>query len=139
MFYIPKHFKIYELVDRDTFNQYGIMALRFFNPLALQMIEGIREYFGAPVKINDWFWGGKFHWRGLRTKWCEVGSDYSMHRFAGAFDFDIKGLSAHEARKRILDDKDHPLLKNINCLEDKVTWVHADVRNVDNRILVVNP
>lgn len=139
MFYIPKHFKIYELVDRETFSRYGTRAFQFFNPLALEMIDGIREYFGASVTVNDWFWGGKFQWRGLRTKWCEVGADYGMHRFAGAFDCDIQGLPAHEARKRILDDKDHPLLKNINCMENQVNWVHADVRNIESRILLVDP
>lgn len=137
--YIPKYFRVYELVDKATYYQFGFKAFQFFNPLALQMIDGVREYFDAPVTINNWISGGDFQWRGLRTKACEVGGDYSLHRFGGAFDCDIKGLSAHEARKRIMADKDHPLLKNINCMEDGVNWLHIDVRNIASRILIVYP
>lgn len=43
-----------------------------------------------------------------------------------AFDFDVKGLSAEEARASILRNQTSPLLANVKRLEGGVNWVHAD-------------
>ena len=121
-----KHFQLNELVDRTTFEKYGQQCWQFFPKEALEMLDGIREFFKSPVTVNNWHIGGQYQFRGWRPVWSNVGAPQSMHRKGGAFDCDIQGLTAEEARQNILADKDNPLLKNIMRLEDGVSWLHTD-------------
>ena len=139
MFYKCKHFQISELVDKATYNKLGEQAWMLFNPTALIALDGIREYFGSAVYVNDWSSSGVFQFRGFRSMTCNTGATYSQHRFGNAFDCDVKGLSANSARKQIVDDMDSPLLEFITCLESDVNWVHFDCRNIEERILMVKP
>lgn len=144
-FYQCKHFRIYELVDPITHSRFGERSWMFFHPPALKMIDGIWEFFNdyrgikTTVIINDWYWGGRFQWRGLRTPDCTIGGNLSQHRLASAFDQDIEGVPAEEARKIILANQNHRFLKLINCIEADVNWLHADTRNVKDRISIVYP
>lgn len=143
--YLCNHFKIYELVDKATLDRFGFRAWMLLNPIALQALDGIREFFtdlrgkDTPVTVNNYHAGGPFQFRGLRPKSCTVGAEYSQHRLGNAFDCDIKGLSAEEARREILANKDNPLLININCIEAGVNWLHFDCRNIPDRIRIVHP
>jgi len=137
--YRCKFFKIYELVDRFTHERFGEEAWQFFNPIALISLDGIREFFNAPVTVNNWFWGGSLQFRGLRPVYCTIGATYSQHRFGNAFDCDVKGVSAEEVRKTIIDNKDHELLRHITCIEADVDWLHFDCRNIPERIKLVKP
>lgn len=139
MHYIAKHFSIEELVDRATFEQFGQKAWMFFSPIALRQLDNLRDYFGEPVTINNWKQGGQFQFRGFRPRAYSLGGEFSQHRLGNAFDLDVKGMAASAVRQEILTHKDHLLLKDINCLEDKVNWVHFDCRNCLERILVVQP
>ena len=139
MFYRPKHFQTWELVSPDVHEKFGDQAWMFFNPSILISLDGIRDYFGKPVTVNNWKQGGSFQWRGLRPRGCDVGAEYGMHRFGGAVDLDVKGLTAEEVRQEILKNKDHEKFRLINCLEGKVSWVHMDTRNILQRILIVYP
>lgn len=139
MFYRCNHFGIWEIVDKSTYEKFGEQAWQFFNPAILISIDGVRDYFGKPVTVNNWRDGGQFQWRGLRPLSCDVGAAYGLHRFGGALDFDVKGLTAEEIRQEILKNKNHEKFKLITCLEGNVSWVHADVRNIQNRILIVYP
>ncbi|MDO9535084.1 MAG: hypothetical protein Q7J85_07070 [Bacillota bacterium] len=137
--YKCKHFKIYELVDPVTYKRFGDEAWMFLNPLILMAADGIREYFGVPVTINNWHWGGEFQWSGLRTVFCTIGGKWSQHRFANAIDCDIKDIPAEEARQRILANQNHPLLQHITCIEASTNWLHIDSRNIKDRIRIVYP
>lgn len=139
MFYKCQHFDITELVDKETFNKFGESAWMFFNPNVLMAIDGIRKFFNVSVTVNNWKSGGQFQWRGLRTLNCTDGGSYSQHRLGAAVDCDVKGKTAEEVRQVILKNKEHEYFKYINCIEDKVNWVHIDVRNINNRILIVQP
>ncbi len=135
-----KHFILQEIVPPDVFKRFGARAWMFFSPEALTMIDGLRTYFGRPVTVNTWHRGGNFSLRGFRPMNCSVGAEFSQHRLGRAFDCDIVGVSAQEARQEILTHQDDPLLLPIRCIEDKVNWLHIDCRNIDRRrILVVTP
>ena len=144
-FYKCQHFRIYELVDPETHRRFGERAWMFFNPKALRMIDGIWEFFNdyrgqkTVVKINDWYWGGQYQWSGLRTLDCTIGGDLSQHRLANGFDCKIGGVPAEEARQVILANQDHKYLQYITCIEADVDWLHADSRNIRDRILLVYP
>jgi hypothetical protein len=189
--YICRHFKIYELVDEKTFDRYGLRAWEFFNPQALRALDNLREFFAAPVTVNNYHSGGPFHFRGLRPRSCgngaelsqhirtldnlreffgaqvtvnngaefsqhiraldnlreffgaqvkvNVGAEFSQHRLGNAFDCDIKGVPAEQARQVILDQPDHPQFALINCIEGNVNWLHFDCRNIPDRIRIVYP
>lgn len=137
--YLPRHFKIYELVDKATFDRFGLQAFMFLNPLALQALDGIRDFFDAPVTVNNYHAGGSFQFRGLRPRSCGIGAEYSQHRLGNAFDCDIAGVSADEARKVIMECRNDPRLLFVNCIEADVNWLHFDCRNIPDRIRIVHP
>lgn len=141
-----KHFKSYEIVDIETYDRLGEEgSLALFKPIVLQALDDLWEFFNieyhkiygvnkVSITINDWKWGGKSQWRGLRTpeKARELGAPKSRHICGDAFDCTIKGFTADEARKLIMQNKDNPLLINITRLEDKVSWLHWDMKPLVN-------
>lgn len=139
MFYRCEFFKIQELVDKATFEEFGEDAWMFLRTEALVSLDGIRRFFGTAVTVNDWLWGGKFELRGFRPRFVNTGATYSQHRFGNAFDLDVKGISAEIVRETILKNKDHHSLVNITCLEKDIPWVHFDCRNIIDRIRLVLP
>jgi hypothetical protein len=78
--------------------------------------------------------GGNFSQRGLRSNLSPIVKEktsleklyMSAHCQGMGVDFDVKGMSAEEVRKWIVDNKiflPHPIR-----LESDVNWVHLDVR-----------
>lgn len=138
MFYKPKFFSIEELVDEVTYSRFGDRALMFLNPVLLRANDRVRNYFNAPMTINNWHIGGQFSQRGLRVN-TSVGADYSQHKFGNASDYDIEGYSADEIRAEIAAKPDHHAFELITCIEIGVNWVHHDCRNISNRIMLIRP
>jgi hypothetical protein len=134
-----KHFQPYEIVDKQTFEKMGDDALSLFNPEALIALDDLREFFDKPITVNNWHEvKGGFQWRGFRTpeKAAELGSPKSQHAQGNAFDCDIRGYTAEQARIVIQHHKDDPLLCRIMRMEAKVPWLHFDLKPVENRIYV---
>jgi hypothetical protein len=135
-----KYFKVFELVDQNTYQQMGDTAINLFTPEILVALDNVREFFGVPITVNTWFDKGEFQWRGYRTVEAakRLGSvtGHEQHQQGNAFDFDVYGLTAEEARQKILDNKDNPLLVNIQRLEGGVSWIHMDCMKGVQRIHV---
>lgn len=130
------YFKPIELVDPKTYERMLDGCLELFNPQALQALDDLREFFGVPVIVNNWHEGGPFRYRGYRPPEYKGGAKFSQHRLGKAFDCDIHGFTAEEARTRILKHKDNPLLCLIMRLEGGVNWLHFDLKPVQERIEV---
>jgi len=133
-----KYFELYELIDRSSFMKWGVRAWVLFNPRALEALDGLREFFNAPITVNNW-WGndGKgMEYRGYRPEDCPVGAKYSEHKNGNAFDCTVKGYTADDARRIILENQDNPLLKRIMRLEADVSWVHFDCKEGKERIYI---
>jgi hypothetical protein len=138
--HIPKYFKAVELIDRHTYGHYsnvrgksdnwmlGIM----FDERLLRLIDNIREQFG-PMTINDWSWGGVYHFSGWRSPGCDTGAKLSQHRFGRAVDMKpINGtISAKEIRADIINWQHLPEWKDIGGFEMDKSWLHVDVRARD--------
>ena len=76
-----RHFKLYELVDRVTWYTEGDNAWGYFNVQALQSLDNLRDFFGAPLTINTWWWNPNgFQFRGYRPPTSTVGAPQSQHR-----------------------------------------------------------
>lgn len=123
---ISRHFKVEELFDKETVQIYGADAWLFIPDESVMMVDGVRDFFGAPVTVNNWLWGGNFQYRGYRPLTCKIGAKNSYHRKCRAFDFDVKGLTAQDARNAILSNKDDERLSFITRMEADVNWVHID-------------
>ena len=131
-----KHFKIQELVDKETYERYGQKAWWFLDNRLIMLLDRLREDLQRPITVNNWLWGGNNQHRGLRPPKCNIGADYSQHRFGRAVDFDVKGMKADQVRSYIRNRiNNYPEIKGI---ETGITWVHLDIRNSDD-LLIFKP
>jgi len=121
-----KYFQLYEIVDRLVYDTLGVGAWELFPPESLEMIDGVREFFGVPCVCNNWFTGGEFQNRGYRSVSCTVGAKGSQHRLGRGFDLTVRNHTAEEARKKILANQDNSLLKDVTRMENLVNWLHID-------------
>ncbi|WP_435415857.1 hypothetical protein [Polaribacter aestuariivivens] len=143
IFSLKKYFKIHELVGKWTYKIHGERAWKFFSTEALYMLLIIRENLGKPITINNWFWGGKFSQRGLRTNLQNIfkqmfssGKLYlSGHVLGEAFDFDVEGMTAPEVRNWIKQNQ-HLFPFKIRLERNKngkpINWTHADALQEDH-------
>ncbi len=129
-----KYFKIHELVPKSLYEKYGNKAWRYVDPRLIESIDKLKEHFNlGTMTINNYFWGGKREWSGIRTSDSPYYSLGSQHSYANAFDIVFSDYSAEEVRNYIIGNKD--LFPHIKGLELGVSWVHLDVRNEDEMIL----
>jgi hypothetical protein len=124
--YFPKHFAVQELVPKHVFDDRGVKAIELLDDRALAMLDQLRERFG-PITVNDWMWGGKNQWRGLRTSASPVGGRYSQHHYGRAFDCTFKNVESAEVRAFILANPD--AFPFINFIELDTPHLHFDTRN----------
>jgi len=132
--YSPEWFKIFELVDKKTYEKYKNRPdylLRFFDPRILWTMDSIRNHFKRSVTVNDWYWGGNYQYRGLRPFNCKIGAILSMHKYGRAIDSKMEDMSAEEIRQDIFNNQDADRYKYITRVEMKVSWLHLDTSNVD--------
>lgn len=127
-YYEPKYFLIAELVSKDTYRKLGSKALLTLDYRILKTADTLREFFCKPIKVNDWFTGGRRNYSGYRNPNCTVGSVFSQHRFGRALDMIIKDVSAKDARKAIMSNQNH--FPYITAIEDGVSWLHIDCRAI---------
>jgi hypothetical protein len=125
--YIPK--SVYKKYINKPWILIGLIDNRLIKADQL-----LRDYFGE-VTINNWFDGGIRNWSGLRTSDSPEFAPESQHTFGRASDKIFKNATAEEVREYI---KNSYKTLGITCIEDKVTWVHSDVRNTtENKLLIV--
>lgn len=133
-----KYFRLQEIIDRSSYMKWGVKGWILFNPHALEALDGLREFFNTPITVNTW-WdneAGGMQYRGYRPEDCPIGAKYSEHKNGNAFDCTIKGYTAEDARRIILENTDNPLLARIMRLEADTSWLHFDCKEVKNRIYV---
>lgn len=136
-FYKCVNFQPFELVDKQTFDRFKGDIWFLFNQKALIALDGIRNYFKKPVTVNNWYWNGKFQYRGFRPHGSPDWSQYSQHSLGNGFDLDVERIPADEVRETIIKNKDDDHFDLITCLEVGINWVHFDCRNISERILLV--
>jgi uncharacterized protein YcbK (DUF882 family) len=128
--YIPKWFKIYELVPPDVFEQKGKQAWEFLDDRLLITLDRLRGQFG-PMTVNNYMWGGPREWSGLRT----VDSPYywrdSQHTFGRAADCLFHEIDVEHIRTHILRYPNDPRYEHIGGIELDTSWLHIDVRNTE--------
>lgn len=127
-------FNIKELVCPHVYDKHREFAWNFFDPRLLDTMLVIREKLNRPIYVNNWDMGGSFTQRGFRCNLCPLVKEKTSleklyiteHGQGMGIDFDVKGMSAEEVRKWIVNNKiflPHPIR-----LESDVNWVHLGVR-----------
>lgn len=124
---LHNYFQVSELVCGHTFSRWGERSWQFLDTDYLAALLVIRrDILQLPMTCNT----SSATQRGLRCNVCELVKEkkknyLSSHILGKAGDFTVKGLTAEQARERIIQNA-HLLPCNIR-LEDKVTWLHIDV------------
>jgi hypothetical protein len=120
------YFLVQELVTKELYGVLGDNAICVFEEPALLTLIQLRKFFNRSFIINDWCFEGTRDGHGFRDNTEDTGSAGSMHRLALAFDPEIHGVTASEARKRILANQ--YLFPHLRRLEDDVDWLHFDLK-----------
>lgn len=128
-------FKLHELVCPHVLRKYREeQSWSFMDPRALETLYVIRfDILNVPLTLNTS--DGRYTQRGLRCNCCQLVKDQSAknnpylssHVLGKGFDFDAKGMTAEQARQKIIAESDK-LPYNIR-LEKGVSWVHFDLGN----------
>lgn len=139
---VTKNFRLYELVDKATYNTYGDFAIKFLDPNTVNVLQFLRERYGSCL-VNDWKQGGNFQYRGFRPPNCKVGGKYSQHKFGRAFDCNFKDATPDEIREDIIKHQITFLSEGLTRIEDGAfakTWLHFDTAwNTSGKIDIVKP
>lgn len=123
---LHKFFQVRELVCEHTHSKWGERSWQFLNTDYLHALLIIRrDILQVPMTCNH----DESKQRGLRCNMCELvkskTTNYlSSHILGKAGDFTCKGLTAEQARQRIIENA-HLLPCPIR-LEDGVSWLHFD-------------
>ena len=127
----PEFFKAHEFLPPDSYTRYGERGFFLIDDRLLRLCDALRDEFG-PAKINDYKYGGKRKWSGLRTSDSPYYSTHSQHTFGRAVDILFKQISAEDVREQIKTYPNMWLLaggvKSIT-LEEGTSWLHVDIRN----------
>ena len=137
-----QYFDLREVVSKQVYERYGQQAWSFFDLRLLAVVVWLRQNLGIPLVCNNWANGGKFDERGFRAN-CDpivkkktmAGTLYcSAHSRGQAIDLSSGSMTAEEMRRWIRqhrEDLPFPIR-----MEKDVNWLHIDVANVTNEILV---
>jgi len=131
---LSQYFSIVELVGPKEYGRDKDLCWRYLRTELLHTILVLRkDILKTPMTVNTWKSGGRFDERGFRNNISDIvksktvsGSLYvSPHMLGAAIDFDAKGMTAEEARNKIIQSQD--LLPCPIRLESGTNWVHIDV------------
>lgn len=129
--YKCKYFKIKELVCKHCLAKYSESQLwTFLDDRYKETIDVIREILGVSMVCNY----EDNTQRGARCNKCDLvksktGPYVSAHVLWKAGDFTVEGMTAQQAREKIIANQDklpYPIR-----LEDGVSWLHVDVYEVE--------
>lgn len=146
MIYKPIYFELEELVCKHIFNKFGQTAWQFLDPRLLITIDTLRQKLNKPIFVNSWDSGGEFDERGFRCIQCDLVKKaikenrlyVSPHMTGQGVDFDVQGMLSEEVRQWII--KYQIILPYAIRLENNVSWVHLDVREVEgHKVYLFNP
>jgi len=137
---LKKYFTISELVCPDVFLKFGQSGWQFFSTTFLHTLLVVRrDILKTSMICNNYTQAlGDFKQRGLRCNLCNLVKDktadkkiyLSAHITGNAGDFDVKGMTAMQARQTIIDSVNQ--LPYPIRLEEGVTWLHLDVYDSGN-------
>lgn len=138
---VSKNFILQELVNPVAYEFMGEKSIQLIDNRLITLIQFMRDYFAAPIIINDWHKGGNDIDSGFRMPESKTGRSLSQHKFGRALDINIRGFNDYDALRKIIMDN-WPLFKEhgLTTLESNTpTWLHLDIRNTNISDLYLVP
>jgi len=140
---IRPNFDLREFVPPSLYNQFGEKSRWFLDERMLDLAQFYRDWFDAPVTVNNWHRGGNYTERGFRMPDSDTGASLSQHRMGRAIDFTIRGVPPDNIKKTTLNNEKKFFKVGVRAMESKEfadTWTHIDCRNTNsNSIMVFTP
>lgn len=140
--YKCEFFGIRELVSPVVYNKWKEQAWMFFDEEVLKELDLIRQTFGAPIIINNWYNKGALKQCGLRSNLDEIPKTntlknqlyLSLHTMSKAFDLH-SAFGNHQKLYNLcyemIKKKKLKRFKRLENFNSTLTWVHIDCANVD--------
>lgn len=128
-----------QVLPPEVYKFRGVRGLELMDERILITLDTLRLNLGIPITVNSWAWGGNRTQSGLRDQYHyknleDYLKSFSQHKYGNALDFKVRGLTAHEVRKHIIENKH--LYPSISFMEvgklsngEEMTWCHIDCRN----------
>jgi hypothetical protein len=141
---VSDNFYLDEFIPREIYTARPDHGRSLLDARVIYVAQWLRDITGRPVRLNNWWDGGKLQERGLRSWDTKTGARWSQHKFGRAGDCSVDGLTPTQVHGILLKNEAF-LIKNawITTLEDPShtpTWTHFDCRWTGlNRILIVKP
>lgn len=140
-----RYFDLREVVSKQVYERYGEQAWQFFDPRLLEVVLWLRKRLGIPLVCNNWANGGKFDERGFRANLDPMVADKtkagklycSAHCLGKGIDLSSGRISAPHIRQWIknhLPEVPYPI--RLESDKSAPTWVHIDVCNVTDKMIV---
>lgn len=125
------HFFIDQLVPKEIYMTFYDKSIMFLDAKTESMLEGIRNYFGVPLIINDWFEGGNRYKSGFVLPEDNNESKYSMHILGKAFNLVFPPKTDYERIRQTIRERYDSFKKmGITTIEsDTLDHLHIDCRN----------
>ena len=143
---ISPNFQFHELFSSRICTSYSeSFLLKLLDRRLIEILEELRSDFGAPITVNNWYYGGNLQYRGFRPMSTSVGALYSQHKFGRAIDFSLEHLTPAEIHDHILQNRNARKFMELGLtrLESHAytpTWVHFDLAFTGlDEIYVFNP
>lgn len=138
-----KHFKIQELVPPTIYNIWGERSIYFIDRRLVILADFMRDFFGAPITINNWHTGGTLRFCGYRPPDTKTGGFLSQHKFGRAIDLDVQGMASQKVYETIIKNEKQFMIAGLTTMEDinsTPTWNHLDIRWTENNFIqIVKP
>lgn len=143
-----KYFKAHELASKLVYTRFGENVYQFFSPDVLSDLDTIRETYGAPITINDWFWGGQYSESGLRSNRDSiVRSKTTLYLSAHCLGcgFDLKDKTNIRANNQklynhvcnLIRQKKLKVFRRVENIQKTPTWVHVDAfQTISNELVI---
>jgi hypothetical protein len=135
---ISDNFFLDEYVTREFYMRWEEKCIWWIRPEVIKIDQFLRNRFGLPITINNWWDNGNIEQRGLRYPFTKTGAGDSMHKFGCASDKVFE-----TAREEFYAEVRHDIVKNFKQLYQPLGlttietntdgWLHTDCRHIPNQ------
>jgi hypothetical protein len=128
-YYEPKNFRIFDVVDPNTFILMGDKSSLVMDARILWTLDALIKRLG-PAVVNDWAEGGKRKNSGYRPPESTLGVRYSQHRFGRALDIMFSELNTKLIIKMIRNKELEYEMQYVTRVELGVPHLHIDCASI---------
>ncbi len=133
---VSDNFNLDEFLNPTTYKRFKQNSTRYVHQM-FAPAQLFRDLVKKSCTICNWMTGGAYKESGLRDPLTSTGAKYSMHKFGGAIDIKVKGMSSHEMAKIVKDNWQDFQRLGIRRIEDPndtqskwgskgQDWLHMD-------------